>query len=196
MSDQGSTRRREVARRAFASEFNDSTHLFKESDDERAPKYTLLRTGVKANRFFIIGTLSETMDVGEESEYWQGRVVDPTGTFFVYAGEYQQAASDLLAEIDPPEYVAVVGKPRRFETDAGSINMSIRPESIVVVEQVSRQRWIVETATRTIERIEDFNTKNSRYIEMATEEYGTDISQYHRDTIRALESLDDKFGSS
>ncbi|KPN29615.1 hypothetical protein SY89_00329 [Halolamina pelagica] len=36
---------REVARRAFATEFNDASHTFKESDDERAPAYQLLPTG-------------------------------------------------------------------------------------------------------------------------------------------------------
>jgi len=36
---------REVARRVFASEFNDAEFTFKESDDERAPLYALLPTG-------------------------------------------------------------------------------------------------------------------------------------------------------
>jgi RPA family protein len=74
---------REVAQRAFAEEFNDATYMFKESDDDRAPVYVLLPTGVKANRVFVVGTLTETEDVGSEDEYWQGRIVDPTGTFFL-----------------------------------------------------------------------------------------------------------------
>jgi RPA family protein len=36
---------REVARRVFAREFNDATYTFKESDDERAPNFSLLPTG-------------------------------------------------------------------------------------------------------------------------------------------------------
>ncbi len=92
---------REVARRVFASEFNDSTYAFKESDDERAPNYALLPTGDRANRVFVVGTLTETEDVGEESEYWRGRVVDPTGTFFVYAGQYQPEAAAALRDTEP-----------------------------------------------------------------------------------------------
>ncbi|MFW6265140.1 MAG: DNA-binding protein, partial [Halanaeroarchaeum sp.] len=83
---------REVARRVFAAEFNDATYTFKESDDERAPLYALLPTGERVNRVFIVGTLTETEDIGNENEYWRGRVVDPTGTFFVYAGQYQPEA--------------------------------------------------------------------------------------------------------
>ncbi|MDB2272912.1 DNA-binding protein, partial [Halorubrum ezzemoulense] len=75
---------REVARRVCASEFNDAGYTFTESDDERAPVYALLPTGESSNRVFFVGTLTEKEDVGEDSEYWRGRIVDPTGTFFVY----------------------------------------------------------------------------------------------------------------
>ena len=50
---------REVARRVFANEFNVATHAFKESEDERAPNYILLPTGIRANRVFIVGTLTQ-----------------------------------------------------------------------------------------------------------------------------------------
>src|SRR6056297_1877148 len=148
---------REVARRVFASEFNDSTYTFKESDDERAPNYALLPTGERANRVFVVGTLTETEDVGEDSEYWRGRVVDPTGTFFVYAGQYQPDAASMLRDLEPPAYVAIVGKPRTYETDDGEVNTSIRPESITRVDEATRDRWVVETAERTLERIQAFD---------------------------------------
>ncbi len=147
---------REVARRVFASEFNDSTYAFKESDDERAPNYALLPTGDRANRVFVVGTLTETEDVGDDSEYWRGRVVDPTGTFFVYAGQYQPEAASVLRDTEPPEYVSIVGKPRTYETDDGTVNVSLRPESIAVVDDETRDRWVVETAERTLDRIEAF----------------------------------------
>jgi RPA family protein len=87
---------REVVHRTFAREFNDATYTFRESDDDRAPVYTLLPTGAKANRVFVVGTLTETEDVGSEDEYWQGRIVDPMGTVFVYAGQYQPEATAML----------------------------------------------------------------------------------------------------
>ena len=154
MSESAPTR--EVARRAFAAEFNDASYTFKESDDERAPVYSLLPTGQQANRVFVAGTLTETEDVGEDSEYWRGRIVDPTGTFFSYAGQYQPEAASALRETETPAYVSVVGKPRTYETDEGNTNVSLRPESITVVDAATRDRWVVETAEQTLERIEAF----------------------------------------
>ncbi len=200
--------RREVARRVFAREFGDSSHTFKESDDDRAPTYLLLPTGEKANRVFVVGTLTEKEDIGEDSEYWRARVVDPTGTFLVYAGQYQPEAVDALRDIEPPEYVAVVGKPNTYEpededgeTDVGEsedspadenessrdVITSIRPESINVVDAETRDRWIGETAERTLDRIEgEANEK-----EMAHEIYGDGISPRYKDVVvDALESLE------
>ncbi|MCL7418167.1 MAG: DNA-binding protein [Halalkalicoccus sp.] len=182
---------RELAQRVFASEFNDAGYTFKESDDERAPLYALLPTGERANRVFIVGTLTEKTDVGEDSEYWQGRIVDPTGTFFVYAGQYQPEAANFLREAEPPAYVSIVGKPRTYETDDGDVNVSVRPESITEVDVGTRDRWVVETAERTIERIETFDEETNEYAAMAREEYDLPIEDYRRDLLSALESVEE-----
>ncbi|MFC7047166.1 RPA family protein [Halobacteriaceae archaeon GCM10025711] len=182
---------REVARRVFAREFNDSGYTFKESDDERAPLYALLPTGERVNRVFVVGTLTETEDIGDDNEYWRGRVVDPTGTFFVYAGQYQPDAASVLRDIEPPAYVALVGKPRTYETDDGSVNVSVRPESITVVDAATRDRWVVETAERTLDRIEAFDVEANEYAKLAEEEYDLGLSRYREMVIEALESLED-----
>lgn len=182
---------REVARRVFASEFNDASYTFKESDDERAPQYLLLPTGEAANRVFFVGTLTEKDDVGEDSEYWRGRIVDPTGTFYVYAGQYQPEAAALLRELEPPAYVAVVGKPRTYEAD-GTTYVSVRPESITVVDSDTRDRWVVETARRTLERIDDFDDDLNEYASMAKEEYDLPVGNFKANVITALESLEDE----
>ena len=161
---------REIARRVFAREFNDATYAFKESEDELAPNYTLLPTGERANRVFFVGTITETEDVGSDSEYWQGRVVDPTGPFYVYAGQYQPEAANTLRDIEPPAYVAVVGKPRTYETDEGGMNVAIRPESITIVDRATRDHWVVETAERTIDRLEAFDPDMNEYARMANAE--------------------------
>ncbi|UIP00178.1 RPA family protein [Halobaculum sp. CBA1158] len=182
---------REVARRVFASEYNDASYTFKESDDERAPLYLLLPTGERANRVFIVGTLTEKEDVGEDSEYWRGRIVDPTGTFFTYAGQYQPEAASALRELEPPAYVAVVGKPRTYETDDGSVNVSVRPESITTVDAATRDRWVGETAARTLDRIEAFDDEGNEYARMAREQYDLPVEEYRDAAVAALQSLDD-----
>jgi RPA family protein len=181
-------------------EFNDAGYTFKESDDERAPVYLLLPTGAPANRVFVVGTLTETEDVGSDSEYWRGRVVDPTGTFFVYAGQYQPEAAGVLRELEPPAYVALTGKPRTYETDDGSVNVSLRPEAITVVDEATRDRWVVETAERTLERIQRYRDQTGEesegavdeYVAMAQQEYDLPVENYHRQVVEALESLEDE----
>jgi len=182
---------REVARRVFAREFNDASYTFKESEEERAPVYLLLPTGERANRVFVVGTLTETEDVGDDSEYWRGRVVDPTGTFFVYAGQYQPEAAGVLRDLTPPAYVAVAGKPRTYETDEGGVNVSVRPESITVVEESTRDRWVAETAERTVERMERFDEGTNEYARMAEEQYGVGATDYREMVVEALEASED-----
>ncbi|WP_436907792.1 RPA family protein [Halosimplex marinum] len=193
---------REVARRVFAGEFNDATYTFKESDDERAPVYLLLPTGERANRVFLVGTLMETEDVGDDSEYWQGQVIDPNGDrYYMYAGQYQPDAASMLRELEPPAYVSVVGKPRTYETDDGEVNVSIRPESITEVDAATRDRWVVETAERTLERIRRYKDETGEdgdgaavdeYVAMADEEYDLPVENYRRQVVEALESLEDE----
>jgi RPA family protein len=196
---------REVARRVLAAEFNDASYTFTESDDERAPVYSLLPTGERANRVFVVGTLTETEDVGDEAEYWQGRIVDPTGTFFSYAGQYQPDAAAALRETETPAYVAVVGKPSTYETDDGDLNVSLRPESITIVDADTRDRWVVETAELTLDRIEAFDgaasetplagggaAESGAYAAMAETQYDPDPSVYRDHVVAALEDLEDE----
>ena len=183
---------REVARRAFAAEFNDASYTFRESDDERAPIYLLLPTGERANRVFVVGTLTEKENIGEESEYWRGRVVDPTGTFFAYAGQYQPEAAATLREIEPPAYVAIVGKPRTYEPEDGDgVLVSVQPESVSVVDSATRDRWVVETAERMLDRIEAFDPETNEYAAMAEERYDLPVSTYRDKVVAALESLEE-----
>lgn len=183
---------REVAQRVFAAEFNEARYTFRESDDERAPVYALLPTGAKANRVFVTGTLTETDDVGDEDEYWRGRIVDPTGTFFAYAGQYQPEAAGLLRDTEPPAFVAIVGKPRTYETDDGTTNVSLRPESMSIVDTVARDHWVVETAERTLERIEAFDNPGNEYAQMAREQYELDVEDFRVHVVTALEQIDDE----
>ena len=170
---------RQTAKRAFAAEFEDATEIFQEGNNERSPKFAMLPTGERANRVLAMGTLTEAENIGKKSDYFQARVVDPTGTFFVYAGKYQPEAMSVLRDIETPAYVAVVGKPRSYETDEGDTLVSLTPESITTIEQGTRDAWVVETAEQTLERIaamDDVEMEEaSEDVERALEAYGEDV---------------------
>jgi RPA family protein len=143
---------RETAYRVFAAEFDDASLSYAESDEERAPNYVVTPTGARLNRLFVVGVLTEIESINDEQ--LRARIVDPTGAFVVYAGQYQPEALSFLERADTPAFVAVTGKARTFEPDDSErVFTSIRPESLSEVDAVTRDRFIVDAAERTIERV-------------------------------------------
>ncbi|QSG05600.1 RPA family protein [Halapricum desulfuricans] len=151
-ADEETVNRREIAYRLFASEFEDSDFSYAESDEERAPNYVITPTGARVNRLFVVGVLTEVQPVSDD--VLRARVVDPTGAFVVYAGQYQPDAQAFLERTEPPAFVAVTGKARTFQPeDSDVVYTSVRPESVNEVDAETRDRWTVRTAERTLERI-------------------------------------------
>ncbi|MCK9440842.1 MAG: hypothetical protein M0Q13_05420 [Methanothrix sp.] len=212
---------REVAKRIFAEELKSSNYSFRDGEDQHqyAPSYLLTPTGAKCNRVFMVGTLTEKDDIGSDTEYWRGRVVDPTGSILIYAGQYQPEAAQILACMEAPSFVAVVGKPNLYQTDDGNIIISLRAESIQRVDENTRNRWIVDTASRTLERLvalknarpipvsSDFATADNvpassssstpaQDTDRALQHYHTDIEHFRQMVLRALSSLKEELVKS
>ncbi len=177
----GAPGRREVAHRLFATEFDASTFSYSESDEERAPNYVITPTGARVNRLFVVGVLTAVERVNDD--VLRARVVDPTGPFVVYASQYQPEALAFLERTDPPAFVAVTGKANTFQPeDSDRVFTSVRPESVNLVDAETRDRWTVQTAAKTLERISLFadavsrpesNGELPRGVELAHEQYGT-----------------------
>ncbi|RDI70617.1 hypothetical protein [Halopelagius longus] len=147
--------RREVAHRMFAAEFDDASFSYSEGDEERAPNYVVTPTGARVNRLFAVGVLTEVENVNEE--VLRGRVVDPSGAFVTYAGQYQPEAMAFLDQASPPAFVSLTGKARTYEPeDSDRVFTSVRPESINDVDADTRDRWVVSAAEATLERVATF----------------------------------------
>ncbi|WP_299263525.1 hypothetical protein [Halorientalis sp.] len=152
-SDQGGAGRREVAYRMFAAEYDDADFSYSESDEERAPNYVVTPSGARVNRLFAVGVLTEVEQVNDD--VLRARVVDPTGAFVAYAGQYQPDEMAFLDRASPPTFVALTGKARTFQPDdSDTVYTSVRPESINEVDAETRDRWTIATAERTLSRIE------------------------------------------
>ena len=151
MSDDGPGAR-EVAHRVFAAEFDDASLSYSESDEERAPNYVVTPTGARVNRLFVAGVLTEIERVNDETR--RGRVVDPSGAFVTYAGQYQPEAQAFLERAEPPSFVALTGKARTFEPeDSDRVFTSVRPESLSEVDADTRDRSVVTAAEATLDRL-------------------------------------------
>jgi RPA family protein len=128
---------REVAWRVFSEEYNSST-LEYTGEGEKPASYVITPLGAKVNRMLVIGVATDIESIGDEGRpRYRARVADPTGTFYVSAGEYQPSAAASLSKMSPPAFVAVVGKSRAYTPDAQA-----------------RDYWILETAKSTLLRIE------------------------------------------
>lgn len=144
---------REIAWRVFAGEYNSSTLELK-GEGERTPSYVITPLGAMINRIFIVGVLTDSENIGTEDEpLWRARISDPTGVFYLSAGQYQLEAAHAISKIQPPAFVAVVGKSRTYSPEEGTLYVSVRPESIKVVDEYVRDYWVLETSTHTLRRI-------------------------------------------
>lgn len=180
---------REVSRRVFAQELRESDFASKDESDQYAPQYILTPTGAKVNRIYLVGVLIEKEDIGTDSEYWRGKVSDPTGTFTIYAGQYHPEAAQFLSDCEPPALVAVVGKTSTYTTDDGNVLTSIRPESIQEVDEITRDLWILDTAKQTLERIKEVDAEKDPNSKLAKEHYSTDTDYYRSMVKKAIESI-------
>ncbi|MFA5860123.1 MAG: hypothetical protein WDA16_00365 [Candidatus Thermoplasmatota archaeon] len=144
---------REVAQRIFAGEFAEAKHSFKETG-ERSPSFVVSPFGAKVNRLFAVGVLTNVESIGQTPGNYRAQVVDPTGTFYLLSGQYEPEATACLADIRPPELVAIVGKSRVRETPEGATYVNVRPERIHVVTKADRDEWVAETARHSIMRLE------------------------------------------
>ncbi len=143
---------REVAHRLFAAEFNASKVEIK-GQGEKDPSFLVSPLGAKVNRLHVVGVCTDIEPVGASGEVWRARISDPSGVFSVYAGNYQPEAAQAISQLQPPCFVAVTGKARTYEPEPGTVYASIRPESVTVVDDATRDAWLVATARRTSERL-------------------------------------------
>jgi RPA family protein len=181
---------REPARRVFAAELRECRYQFKDGEDEKSPTFVLLPTGERCNRIFLAGTLTEKQRQGDQNIFYRGRVVDPSGTFFVMAGSYQPEAMQQLAKIETPAFVAVVGKPNLYQTPDGAFLVSVRVESITVVDKETRDLWVLDTATRTLDRIDMFATGTGPDVVKAKEQYpAIDVTLFRKTAYDALAQI-------
>src|SRR3989442_5846986 len=140
---------REVAWRLFASEYNDA-NLEMDGGGDRAPSYIVTPLGAKVNRVFVVGVITDVENVGSDIQpMWRARVSDPTGTFHIYAGQYQPEAAATLSKLKPPVFGAIVGKSRIYSPEAGTARTSIPPERIKAGDQTVREYWNL-AARRTL----------------------------------------------
>ncbi|HHT75745.1 MAG TPA: glycerol dehydrogenase, partial [Euryarchaeota archaeon] len=67
---------------------------------------------------------------------------------------YAPEASSALAKIEPPSFVAVIGKSRTYSSDEGKFYVSVRAEKVLSVDEGIKDNWLLETIRATLRRID------------------------------------------
>jgi len=137
----------------FAGELNSSS-LERKGNDEKSPSYLITPLGAMINRVMVTGVLTDKENRGTEDDpIWNGRIQDVSGSFYINVGKFQPEAAATMADLEAPEFVAVIGKVRTYSPDETRTFVSLRPERIVKIDEATRNLWVLETAKATWDRI-------------------------------------------
>jgi len=184
---------REPAWRIFAAEYNDSMHVA-ESKVEKSPKYVITPLGAKVNRLYIVGVLTDLEEMGGEGIRRKARISDPTGSHIVYAETFKPEVASILADIQIPSYVAIVGKARIYEPEEGVLYVSVRAEIAKEVNEEIRKYWILEACKNMALRIdaikEGMNMKNPSVANLVEIGYPTIIAEGVVEAIKLYKEID------
>ena len=146
MNANGKINPRETAWRVFSNELNTSTLEIK-ATEEKMPSYIVTPLGAKINRVLIAGTLTEKANSGSDDEpMWRGRVQDVNGVYYLNVGRFQQDALAAMADLEPPCFIAAVGRVRTYTTGEGRTFVSVRPERIVRIDEATLNEWLLDAA--------------------------------------------------
>jgi hypothetical protein len=102
---------------------------------------------------FIAGALTE---VSERGDMVYSRIADPTGVFDLVIGGRTTALAESFCKIPVPSFVTVTGRAQMF-LKKGEMVVSIRPDTILVVDRQVRDQWVLATAQSTLERLYQVN---------------------------------------
>jgi uncharacterized protein len=181
--------KREPAKRVFSGEFRGTKFSEKFSTDEKAPTFILTPTGEIAARLLIVGVLTDkerTTTKDKSNTVYRGRINDGVGDFFISASSFQPEAMMQFARIETPAIVAIVGKPKIFTKEDGTVFTSVNAESITIVPKETREIWKLETAKATLDRIAVMESGSVKAINNIKERYNPDLNTYKSIVNKAL----------
>jgi RPA family protein len=159
---------REVAWRVFAGELNDSSLVVK-GEEERAPTYVTTPLGARVNRVYVVGVITDLENVGSPEEpMWRAKIIDPTGTTYISAGQFQPEAALAMSKLTVPGFAAIIGKVRIYSPEEGVMYISIRPETVKSVDKATRDAWVLDGCVSLKQRL-DLATEATKMDEPSAE---------------------------
>lgn len=158
-------------------------------EEQYEPQTYLSPTGRVVAKVIVAGTAVEREDIGKDTSLWRLRIVDPTGSISIFAGQYQPEAAQAIAELEVPAFVAVVGKLNLFEPESGSIIVSLRPASVTRIDGASRDDLVLDAALSTARSVKKASA-DADLMKRVTEAYGENRDDHAAFLLMAQQALE------
>jgi len=139
----------EGAARVFAGDFSGSTLSVQDSDGQSAA-WVVTPGAAWCRLVYLAGVVTEVTETGD---MLRCRLADPTGAFNLVVGGRNSPCAEQLRTIPVPSFVTVTGRTQMYRRN-GTVDLSIRPDQVVVVDRSVRDQWTLGTAVATLGRLE------------------------------------------
>ncbi len=139
----------EGAVRVFAGDFSGST-LSVQADDGQSAAWVVTPGAAWCRHVYLAGAVTE---VTENGDMLRCRLADPTGAFNLVIGGRNSPLAEQVRKIPIPSFVTVTGRAQLYRRN-DTVDLSIRPDHVVVVDRAVRDQWTLATAEATLGRLE------------------------------------------
>lgn len=190
MAQQFGTFRRASVTKMLAAEVSRTTHDLPKGEEQYEAQTYLSPTGRVVAKIMVAGVATEKEDIGKDQSLWRMRVVDTSGAIGVMAGIYQPEAAQVITQLEIPCHVVIVGKLNIYEPEPGSHIVSIRPDSVTIIDGKTRDDLILDAALSTARSIKK-TMADPEVMKRVNEAYmsGHDEEAYMLVAQQAIESL-------
>jgi RPA family protein len=160
-------------------------------DDINPTEYQLLPTGFGVNRVAVAGTVLSVEETNSEYNSLRMGVADQTGSIDVYVTPRfaSDSAMRTAREVQPPAHVIIYGKAKTLERNDGETDFIVDPETMVEIDQETRNRWTAEAVEHTAERLQQYRDGDAPYGDTADEVYDFDRSELESDVATVRDEL-------
>jgi RPA family protein len=167
--------------RVFALELQQTDIIVRDKGNRQAEIITPF--DARISRIFTCGALTEITQNAKGGGFI--RVADPTGVLVIYLKSRMPEILPILGSLTTPAFVSVTAT-IEINTSANDSRFIIVLETIKPSDRQSRDRWIVRTAHRTIERLQGLALLQTGG--QGSEE-GRKTAATYRDGIRQLKAF-------
>lgn len=178
----------EGAARVFAGDFSGST-LSVQADDGQSAAFVVTPCGIWCRFVYLSGAITEITETGD---MLRCRLADPTGAFNLVIGGRNSPLAEQFRKIPVPSFVTVTGRAQLYRRNE-TVDLSIRPDHVVVVDRAVRDQWILTTAEATLRRLEQIHLARQG---RCTDENILTAHRHYAHTAEQLQALADMIGSA